>query len=177
MVLVFLGALCREFLNARPNVIGNFTVKSLENTYHLCEVITQSHRIQQAWNLRIILSLQSKVKQQEVEAVGEVTMVVIQVDKLERESIVIIVKSEAAQNTTAHYCKKKQQQQPFQFTYVAAAQEDHLIAGSVKSRCRSRCYSSFRYHLLHLPQPLTQTGNLTTFLNLVFLLDYRCKSF
>ena len=52
------------------------------------------------------MSLQSKVKQQEVEAVGEVTMVVIQVDKLERESIVIIVKSEAAQNTTAHYCKK-----------------------------------------------------------------------
>ena len=39
MVLVFLGALRSKFSKARQNVISSSTVKSLEDTYHLCEVV------------------------------------------------------------------------------------------------------------------------------------------
>jgi len=39
MVLVFLGALRPNFLKARLNVIGGFIVKSLEDIYHLREVV------------------------------------------------------------------------------------------------------------------------------------------
>ena len=47
MVLVFLRALCPEFLKAQPNMIDNSTVKSLENIYHfLCEIIPSvSHKV------------------------------------------------------------------------------------------------------------------------------------
>ena len=46
MVLIFLGALCPNFLNTRPNVIGNSIVKSLEDISHfLCNVVpTESQK-------------------------------------------------------------------------------------------------------------------------------------
>ena len=42
MVLIFLGALCQEFLKARPNMIGSSIIKSLEITYHFLREIVPS---------------------------------------------------------------------------------------------------------------------------------------
>ena len=42
MVLVFLGTLRSEFSKVRPNVIGSFTIKSLEDAYHILREVVPS---------------------------------------------------------------------------------------------------------------------------------------
>ena len=93
------------------NVIGSSTVKSLEDTgYHILLEVVPSESQNSAIKETIVLLLQSKTEQPEVEAMRvilelEAVVVVVQKDKHEGWSIVI-VRSQATTSTTTHYYKE-----------------------------------------------------------------------
>ena len=85
MIFVCLGELRPKISKARPNVIDNSTVKSLEDTYHcLREVVSKSQNPANV-ETQIIQLLQSKAEQHEVEAIGAILEVAVVVMVMEED--------------------------------------------------------------------------------------------
>ena len=86
MIFVCLGELRPKVSKARPNVIDNSTVKSLEDTYHcLREVVPSKSQNPANMETQIIQLLQSKAEQHEVEAVRVILEVAVVVMVMEED--------------------------------------------------------------------------------------------
>jgi len=124
------GTLRPELLKSRSNVMGSSTIKSLENTYFLYEIVpskSQNLAIMETQD-RFAFGVQGRTTggrgrswfwRQRPWVILEV---VVQEDEHERWSIVIIVRSQATPNTIAHYTTTREAAAVLS-AHVAIAQE------------------------------------------------------